>query len=97
MKIRRYDDLSGTLEFELTPEELVAAYWEQERNFDLESVRCYFNDEWKENHEDATEEQIAYLEAHMDEIAAAYRDIEDNDRSADWWDSAECAINKMLS
>lgn len=96
MKIARNHVLFGKIEIELTPDELTAAYFEQERIFDLEDVRHYFNEHWKEFHEESTEAQLAYLESNMEKIAAKYREIESGDRRADWWDSAEIAINAIL-
>lgn len=77
---------------ELTAEELSSAYYEQQHIFDKDDVSDYFTDHWYE----PTDEEKTYFEQHIDEIAKEYRRLEDSDRTSDWWDSAESAIEKAF-
>ena len=73
----------------LTPEELSTAYYEQQKIFDRQDIGIYIDDQYLENNDDITREQLEPL---MPDIAEKYRDIIDNG-AFDWWDVAEMAIS----
>lgn len=92
MTIKR--TVNGTeCEFPLTPEELRAAFNEQQAAYDLDDVRegmTFYLD----GHEDATEEQLTPL---IPRIADRYRKlIYKNGCYADWWEIVSDAIDDIL-
>lgn len=79
----------------LTAQELIDAYYEQQKVFDREDVEGYLNNNYFEEN-DLTDEERDKLLLRLPEIAEEYRWQEDNNRTSDWWDSAEAAIEQTL-
>lgn len=77
------------INIELTPDEMTRIFWEQQKIFDRQDILSYLNDQYLENHENVTLEQLEPL---IPDIAARYREKIDNG-AFDWWDVAEAAIN----
>lgn len=72
MKIKREID-GKEFEFELTPQELYEAFAEQEFQFDLESVRCYFEDYSDDDLYEGYTMTREELEASFEDIAVQLR------------------------
>ena len=82
-------------EFELTPQELTAAYYERQAAFDLQDVEDYF--------EQYSDDEIhlyygtskAEVEAKYDEIASEMR-RNINKYEMGWYEARETAINDII-
>ena len=75
--------------FELTTQEMITAFCEQQNIFYREDIES-FKEQYLEWNENATEEKI---DENMDDIVEKYADIESEH---DWWQSAESAIDWVL-
>ena len=74
------------ISIKLTEQEMIQAYWEQQRAFDRENVLQYARD----NEEAFPEQEVMQG---LDEIASEFRRIEDG---RDWWTNMEIAFLNAL-
>ena len=85
MVITRIMD-GAEISIKLTEQEMIQAYWEQQRAFDRENVLQYARD----NEEAFPEQEVMQG---LDEIASEFRRIEDG---RDWWTNMEIAFLNAL-
>ena len=76
---------------ELTPEEVLAAYFEQQHIFDVSDVGL-FADMCDDNYADQTYVDLIRDPDVAEEVALKYREYLDNDDSGAWFDTMSYAV-----
>lgn len=92
--------INGTAhDFELTPEELYSAYFEQEHNLDREDVETildgYTGPDDARDFEQTYGKPLSFAREHIHEIAAEKRNVQDNGLT--WTEAVDAALEYCLA